>query len=196
VDDLADDDESEIGLTGARFGGARRRRKLRAAEPAPVAPAGEPDIDPDIGLTGARFGRVRGREDPDPPPQQPEPVLAHDAAEPPPEPAMPPPDLSLVRPYVLTHGRTWSELPVETLVSAVEGACSPASAAHQAVVEQCREPRSVAEVGALLGVPLGVARVLVDDLTGSGAVAVHATVGAGGPDRALLERVLAGLRRL
>jgi len=175
VDDLADDDESEIGLTGARFGGAPRRRKRRAAEPPPVAPAGEPDVDPDIGLTGERFGRVRGREDPDPPPS---------------------PDLSLVRPYVLTHGRTWSELPVETLVSAVEVARSPMSTAHQAVVELCREPRSVAEVGALLGVPLGVARVLVDDCASSGAVAVHATVGAGGPDRALLERVLAGLRRL
>jgi Protein of unknown function (DUF742) len=195
VDELADDDESEIGLTGARFGGGRRRRKFRAADTPSVAPAEESGVDPDVGLTGARFGRVRRRRDePDPPPPR-QPVVADGAPEPPPEPAAPP-DLAIVRPYVLTHGRTWSELPVETLVSAVPGTRWPPSAGHRAVVELCGEPRSVAEIGALLGVPLGVARVLVDDLTGTGAVAVHATVGAAGPDRALLERVLAGLRRL
>jgi hypothetical protein len=195
VDELADDDESGIGLTGARFGGARRRRTFRAADTPPVAPAEEPDVDPDVGLTGARFGRVRRRRaEPDPPPQ-PKAAVADAPPEPPPEPA-PPPDLAIVRPYVLTHGRTRSELPVETLVSAIPGARWPTSAAHRAVVELCREPRSVAEIGALLGVPLGVSRVLVDDLTRADAVAVHATVGAGGPDRALLERVLAALRRL
>jgi hypothetical protein len=72
----------------------------------------------------------------------------------------------------------------------------PAAAEHEAVIALCQEPRSVAEVAALLGIPLGVAKVLLGDLVASGAVAVHRTVGVAGPDLALMERVLAGLRRL
>jgi hypothetical protein len=106
---------------------------------------------------------------------------------------------SFVRPYVLTRGRTRSqyELSIETLVSAVPMAASgPAAAEHEAVISLCQEPRSVAEVAALLGVPLGVARVILGDLVAAGAVAVHRTAGVAGPDLALMERVLAGLRRL
>jgi hypothetical protein len=104
---------------------------------------------------------------------------------------------SFVRPYVLTRGRTRSafELAIETLVSAVPretGEPGP----HQDIVDLCREPRSVAEIAALRGVPLGVAKVLLGDLAQSGAVAVHRTVDASGPDVALMERVLSGLRRL
>jgi hypothetical protein len=106
---------------------------------------------------------------------------------------------SFVRPYVLTRGRTRSqyELSIETLVSAVPMAASgPAAAEHEAVISLCQEPRSVAEVAALLGVPLGVARVILGDLVAAGVVAVHRTAGVAGPDLALMERVLAGLRRL
>jgi hypothetical protein len=106
---------------------------------------------------------------------------------------------SFVRPYVLTRGRTRSqyELSIETLVSAVPMAASgPAAAEHEAVIAMCQEPRSVAEVAALLGVPLGVARVILGDLVAAGVVAVHRTAGVAGPDLALMERVLAGLRRL
>lgn len=69
---------------------------------------------------------------------------------------------------------------------------------HRAVAELCRQPRSVAEVAALLPVPLGVARVLLGDMAGLGLVVVHKTTGAdgGAPDLALMERVLSGLRRL
>jgi hypothetical protein len=106
---------------------------------------------------------------------------------------------SFVRPYVLTRGRTRSQydLSIETLVSAVPMAANgPAAAEHEAVIALCQEPRSVAEVAALLGIPLGVARVLLGDLVAAGAVAVHRTAGVAGPDLALMERVLAGLRRL
>jgi Protein of unknown function (DUF742) len=41
-----------------------------------------------------------------------------------------------------------------------------------------------------------VAKVLLGDLAVGGAIAVHRTSGAGGPDLALMERVLGGLRRL
>jgi hypothetical protein len=57
----------------------------------------------------------------------------------------------------------------------------------------------VAEVAALLAIPLGVARVLLGDMAGLGLVIVHQTAsstGKGGPDLALMERVLSGLRRL
>jgi hypothetical protein len=106
---------------------------------------------------------------------------------------------AFVRPYVITRGRTRSsfELSIETLVSAAAPA-PPAglTGEHHAVLGLCREPRSVAEVAARAGVPLGVARVLVGDLAAVGAVAVHRGAGAAGPDLALMERVLSGLRKL
>ena len=56
----------------------------------------------------------------------------------------------------------------------------------------------MAEVAALLNVPLGVARVLIADMAGMGLVTVHnsAPPEAGEPELALLERVLTGLRHL
>jgi hypothetical protein len=67
----------------------------------------------------------------------------------------------------------------------------------QAIVELCRRMRTVAEIAALLKMPLGVVRVLLSDLADQGKIRVYGTGhGAGRPDRALLERVLNGLRRL
>jgi len=60
----------------------------------------------------------------------------------------------------------------------------------------CASPRSIAEVAALLQVPLGVVRVLLGDLAQSGVVVVHGTSGPGGPDSALMQRVLDGLKRI
>jgi hypothetical protein len=56
----------------------------------------------------------------------------------------------------------------------------------------------VAEVSALLGLPLGVVRVLLADMVETGLIEVlrNPTDEDGLPDRLLLERVLAGLRRL
>ena len=72
---------------------------------------------------------------------------------------------------------------------------------HRAIGEVCDGPRSVAEVAALLGVPLGVARVLIDDMADEGLIVVHRTASGGpeggdAPDLRVVERVLAGLRRL
>lgn len=112
---------------------------------------------------------------------------------------------SLVRPYAWTRGRTEParELAVDTLVSttAVAGTAEPgADADHQAVAALCAEPRAVAEVAALLPVPLGVARVLLGDMAERGLLRVHrGAAGAGGgesPDPKVLRRVLDGLRRL
>jgi hypothetical protein len=110
---------------------------------------------------------------------------------------------SAVRPYAWTRGRTKSgfDLAIETLVST-----SPQGRAklgmlqmeHRSVADLCEEPRSVAEVAALLSIPLGVARVLLGDMAGLGVVTVHQTASSAGnlPDLALMERVLSGLRRL
>jgi Protein of unknown function (DUF742) len=67
----------------------------------------------------------------------------------------------------------------------------------QAILELCRNWRSVAEISALLQMPLGVARILIADMAMEGLVRIHQLNHAeGGPDVELLERVLSGLRRL
>lgn len=108
----------------------------------------------------------------------------------------------LVRPYALTGGRTHPryELAVEALVSTmfVERDLSSRTPEVQAICELCREVRSVAEVSALLRMPLGVVRVLIADLANDGVVHVRETPvqDDGQPDLTLLERVLSGLHRL
>jgi hypothetical protein len=68
---------------------------------------------------------------------------------------------------------------------------------HQRICLLCRETKSVAEVSALLSIPLGVTRILIADVAEAGLVTVHQSAGdepGGRPDHALLERVLSGLR--
>lgn len=169
-EDSSDDgDGPVVGYTGARFGGGSRRRRGPDRQPEPAAGQAAEDLEPPT---------VPGFE----PGEHVEPSRS-----------------TPVRPYVFTRGRTRSqfELSIEALVSIVPSArVAHLSAEHHAVVLLCRESRSVAEIAALLGVPIGVARVLVGDLAGAGAVSLHRTAGAAGPDQALMERVLAGLRRL
>jgi hypothetical protein len=67
----------------------------------------------------------------------------------------------------------------------------------QAILGFCRDWRSVAEISAVLRLPLGVARVLIADMAVEGLVRVHQVDHAHGrPDVKLLERVLSGLRKL
>lgn len=115
-----------------------------------------------------------------------------------------------VRPYSLTGGRTrfGHVLLVETFVAAIEapeerreltsgGWGDRVMPEMRAIVELCRQMRSVAEISALLKMPLGVVRVLLSDLADQGKIRVYGTGhDTGQPNRALLERVLSGLRRL
>ncbi|WP_371654703.1 MULTISPECIES: DUF742 domain-containing protein [unclassified Streptomyces] len=113
-----------------------------------------------------------------------------------------------VRPYSLTGGRTrfGHVLLVETFVAAIEapeerkalgGSPLRMMPEMRAIVEICRAMRTVAEISALLRMPLGVVRVLLSDLADQGRIRVYGTGhGPGRPDRALLERVMSGLRRL
>jgi hypothetical protein len=104
--------------------------------------------------------------------------------------------------YAVTRGRTRAagrELPIEALVTATErglaqlGSLQPE---YRSIVRASTEPQSLAEIGTLLNVPVGVARVLVSDLANADHLAVHLPlVGVDGrPRRELLERLLDGLR--
>ncbi|WP_307848544.1 DUF742 domain-containing protein [Microbispora oryzae] len=109
---------------------------------------------------------------------------------------------SPVRPFTVTGGRTAPrmQLALEALVSSATTMhldLSNRPPEYRAISALCRQVRSVAEVSALLRVPLGVARVVIADMAAEGLLQVHQPqLDAGKPDRNLLERVLSGLRRL
>jgi hypothetical protein len=112
----------------------------------------------------------------------------------------------LVRPYALTRGRARThraELEIEALVSISPGPGSQPSLSlspeQQTIAQLCSGRfQSIAEISALMHLPLGVVRVLVGDMADQGLVDLYQPNHAAGdrPDVALLERVLDGLRRL
>lgn len=111
---------------------------------------------------------------------------------------------ALVRPYAVTRGRTEprTDLAIEAVlvtnaVGRQEGRF--AGQHQQRIIALCDgNPRSLAEVAALLGMPFGVVRVLVADMVADGFVTVHqaAREQSIGDRLQVLERVLSGLRRL
>ncbi len=109
---------------------------------------------------------------------------------------------ALVRPYAVTGGRTKPryQLQIEAMVAASHYEARDLSALSpecQAILGFCRDWRSVAEISAVLRMPLGVARVLIADMAVEGLVRIHQLDHARGrPDLNLLERVLSGLRKL
>ena len=106
--------------------------------------------------------------------------------------------------YALTGGRTRSssgpDMPVETLVTVTASGMRAAELhlEYRATVDLAARPISIVEIGAALRVPVGVARVLVSDLVDAGYLEVHlppsASATGRGPDAAVLERLLEGLR--
>ena len=110
---------------------------------------------------------------------------------------------SLVRPYMLTRGRTSSSLGVFELHAPALALVTPeqlgkgSTPEERRIIEQCQTPMSVAELAARLGVPVGVARVLVGDLVVARMLHVRQS-----EDRTehrvvrLLERLLEGIRAL
>ena len=107
-----------------------------------------------------------------------------------------------VRPYAMTGGRTrptHDDLEIETLVFTTStGEQTPKLTVEQrAIAALCHDLLSIAEVSAQLRLPLGVIRVLVGDMADEHLVIVYRPAHAGDrPDRALLERVLYGLRTI
>jgi Protein of unknown function (DUF742) len=108
----------------------------------------------------------------------------------------------LVRPYTVTGGRTQPryKLALEALVSATvyePRDLSVLAPECQAILQFCLDWRSVAEISAVLRMPLGVARILVADMSADGLVRIHQRDDSEGrPDLNLLERVLSGLRKI
>lgn len=97
-----------------------------------------------------------------------------------------------VRPFVVTNGRTRpvdERLRLETQVVATPQADGfVLDAECRRIVDLCRAPMSVAEIGGVLDLPLIVARVLVADLAEIGAVTVQEQEPS--MTRELLERIL------
>jgi hypothetical protein len=188
----------EVGATGARFGSASLRRRLEEDH--------RTSLEDTAPLSGQFDETDLEQLEPEPerrPLPEPEPER-RPLPEPQPEPE-PEADASrrLVRPYARTGGRTTArhDLRLETLVSLQETGVAVAmrvSTPEQLrIAEMCSAPRSVAEVSALMSVPLGVARVLLSDLIDLGVITAHETAaGSSGPDLAVMQRVLTGLRNL
>lgn len=109
----------------------------------------------------------------------------------------------LVRPYVLTKGRTRGPGAPLALEAAIRSTTTTATLAPDAtpesrrIVELCASPMPLAELAARLLLPVGVVRVLVADLAAAGTVAVgEAVPREAATDVRLLERLLDGIRAL
>jgi serine/threonine protein kinase len=86
-------------------------------------------------------------------------------------------DLQLLRPYAMTGGRTRSRyhLSIESLVTTTprQDQFVGLLPEHARICYLCLETKSVAEISAILSIPLGVARILVADLSEAGYVSVN-----------------------
>jgi hypothetical protein len=110
------------------------------------------------------------------------------------------PTARIVRPYTITAGRTRTmvDLPMEATLR-----LEPTAEDHEwagdlqgRIIEIC-DTRSVAEVSALVSMPIGVVRVLLGDLVEQGFVRVQATLNESSSHDErldLIERTLRGLR--
>jgi hypothetical protein len=112
----------------------------------------------------------------------------------------------VVRPYVLTGGRTepasGAVLDVITVIAASTWAQEPddwpdLSPGHRRILGLCRTPVTVADVASTTALPLGVVRVLLADLIMQGRITTRAGRPVGEEhSAALLKEVLHGLRTL
>ncbi|WP_025737432.1 DUF742 domain-containing protein [Mycobacterium genavense] len=113
-------------------------------------------------------------------------------------------EANLVRPYTLTAGRTNSgvDIPLEAPVQTLQAGRAhrwPADDARGKIIGLCVKNPSVAEISALLNLPIGVARVLVGDLVLSGYLRVHRTLteqSTRDERHELIGRTLRGLKAL
>jgi hypothetical protein len=107
-----------------------------------------------------------------------------------------------VRPYLLTGGRaapSGKEFEIEAQIvttAAGEAALSHYRFEERDIVVLCRHPMAVAEVGARLGLHLGVARVLVGDLIVAGHLSARRPYVGLHRNVAIIERVINGLQAI
>ncbi|MEU8631473.1 DUF742 domain-containing protein [Amycolatopsis sp. NPDC048633] len=108
---------------------------------------------------------------------------------------------SLLRPYLMTSGRAQPvdqslEIEAQVMTSRLGAASHPKlTFERQEIVSLCRNTMSVAEVAAMLGLHIGVARVLVADLAELGYVVVRRPA-SDSHDLGMIERVIRGLEAI
>lgn len=107
--------------------------------------------------------------------------------------------------YVITGGRSQPpggrSFELFTMVVAQDQGPPPAAtgAEHARILRLCRQPQSVLELSGHLGLPVGVIKILLDDLLTCGHISVrapHTPPAAERPDVKILEAVLSGLSNL
>ncbi len=102
--------------------------------------------------------------------------------------------------YAVTGGRTRSterDLPIESIVTTTGRGTHDLEPEYRTIVTMAMRPVTLVEIGVALGVPVGVARVLVGDLAASGHLTVHGpppSTSDGKPTPEILTRLLEGLR--
>lgn len=105
-----------------------------------------------------------------------------------------------IRPFVLTSGRvsSISHVGLETQVARRQGIAVTRNLTPEltSILAMCGEPKSVAEISALVPLHFGVARVLVGDLSAAGLVDVYTQDEDQAQDPELIMRVIRGLRNL
>ncbi|MFD9888285.1 DUF742 domain-containing protein [Amycolatopsis sp. NPDC059027] len=110
--------------------------------------------------------------------------------------------VSLLRPYLLTAGRAQPvdhtlEIEAQVLTSRLGAASHPKlTFERREIVSLCRKTMSVAEIAALLGLHIGVARVLVADLAALGYVVVRRPGNHVSHDLGMIERIISGLNAI
>ncbi|MBW8486200.1 DUF742 domain-containing protein [Actinomadura parmotrematis] len=108
----------------------------------------------------------------------------------------------LVRPYAITRGRTRARgaaLDLVTILVAAEGPAAPRSGLspeHQRVLRLCRAPHTLVDLASRLELPLGVIRVLVDELLEPGLLRVETPAPTALPDLDVLRRIRDELRTI
>jgi hypothetical protein len=90
-----------------------------------------------------------------------------------------PKQLGLIRPFILTGGRTTTNRPDlrwETLVEALADRARLAKTSEQrTVLSLSGQPMSIAELSAFMHLPTQVVAILVGDLLDMGAIRIHQT---------------------
>jgi hypothetical protein len=107
----------------------------------------------------------------------------------------------VVRPYAVTKGRTESVTAfglIDVVVATGEwpaGYFRPGPE-HRRILRVCRHPVSVVDLTSEMDLPLGVVRVLLDDLAVEGLLRIVSAQRQPVPDHRLLKMVLDGLESL
>jgi Protein of unknown function (DUF742) len=121
------------------------------------------------------------------------------------QPTVPESDGSLpsgLRPYLLTRGRAGpvdGTLEIETQVAATPTGRASLDALvfeQRDIVGMCVTPMAIVEIAARLGLHLGVARVLVDDLVAAGHLAARRPETGIERSAPIIERVIRGLQAI